>query len=109
MISCSDQPGNRQPEGANIARKLPVGPGIYEPVSAPSASRARADLTKAFTRVADKLLAICIQHEMDHSRQVFVDYLSRLNSSASRPSFRTIPQNRLTLIRQLRALRLCRL
>jgi peptide deformylase len=56
-------------------------PGIYEPVE-------RAELVtvhalgvtgKPFTLTAEKLLAICIQHEMDHLEgKVFVDYLSRL-------------------------------
>jgi peptide deformylase len=32
-----------------------------------------------FTMVAEGLLAICVQHEMDHLEgKVFVDYLSRL-------------------------------
>jgi len=56
-------------------------PGIYEPVE-----RAERVTVKAlgldgepFTQDADKLLAICIQHEMDHLEgKVFVDYLSRL-------------------------------
>jgi len=34
---------------------------------------------KPFTLDAEKLLALCIQHEMDHLEgKVFVDYLSRL-------------------------------
>jgi peptide deformylase len=34
---------------------------------------------EAFTLEADGLLAVCIQHEMDHlDGRVFVDYLSRL-------------------------------
>jgi peptide deformylase len=56
-------------------------PGIYEPVE-----RAERITVKAlgldgnpFTREADTLLAICIQHEMDHLEgKVFVEYLSRL-------------------------------
>ena len=56
-------------------------PGIYEPVerSERVTVRARDREGKAFTLEADKLLAICIQHEMDHLEgKVFVDYLSRL-------------------------------
>src|SRR5712672_869362 len=56
-------------------------PGIYEPVERAERVTVRAlDLDgKPFTRVADKLLAVCIQHEMDHLEgKVFVDYLSRL-------------------------------
>jgi len=34
---------------------------------------------KSFTFVAEKILAVCIQHEMDHLEgKIFVDYLSRL-------------------------------
>src|SRR5215831_8963411 len=62
-------------------------PGIYEPVE-----RAERITVKAlgldgntFTREADTLLAICIQHEMDHLEgKVFVEYLSRLKQSRIR-------------------------
>ncbi|HEY6864537.1 MAG TPA: peptide deformylase [Burkholderiales bacterium] len=56
-------------------------PGIYEPVERSERVTVRAldREGKAFTLEADKLLAICIQHEMDHLEgKVFVDYLSRL-------------------------------
>ena len=56
-------------------------PGIYEPVERAERVTVRAlDLDgKPFTLVAEKLLAICIQHEMDHLEgKVFVEYLSRL-------------------------------
>jgi peptide deformylase len=56
-------------------------PGIYEPVERAERISVRAlDAEgKPFTLEADKLLAICIQHEMDHLEgKVFVDYLSRL-------------------------------
>jgi peptide deformylase len=34
---------------------------------------------KPFTLEAEKMLAVCIQHELDHLEgKVFVDYLSRL-------------------------------
>jgi len=56
-------------------------PGIYEPVE-----RARQILVRAidkqgnpFEMEAEDLLAVCIQHEMDHLRgKLFVDYLSQL-------------------------------
>ena len=56
-------------------------PGIYEPVE-----RARHILVRAidkqgnpFEMEAEDLLAVCIQHEMDHLRgKLFVDYLSQL-------------------------------
>ncbi len=56
-------------------------PGIYEAVE--RAERVTVNALgvtgRPFTLTAEKLLAICIQHEMDHLEgKVFVDYLSRL-------------------------------
>ncbi len=56
-------------------------PGIYEKV--PRADRIRVRALDAqgqpFERDAEGLLAVCIQHEMDHLEgRVFVEYLSRL-------------------------------
>jgi peptide deformylase len=56
-------------------------PGIYEPVERAERVTVRAlGLDgRSFTLDADRLLAVCIQHEMDHLEgKVFVDYLSRL-------------------------------
>ena len=56
-------------------------PGVYEPIerAAQISVRALGIDGKPFTMTAEKLLAICIQHEMDHLEgKVFVDYLSRL-------------------------------
>jgi peptide deformylase len=56
-------------------------PGIYEPVERAERITVRAldAQGRSFTLEADKLLAVCIQHEMDHLEgKVFVDYLSRL-------------------------------
>jgi peptide deformylase len=56
-------------------------PGIYEPVERAERITVRAlGLDgKSFTLDADKLLAVCIEHEMDHLEgKVFVDRLSRL-------------------------------
>jgi peptide deformylase len=56
-------------------------PGVYEPVERSERIRVRAlgRDGKPFELEADKLLAVCIQHEMDHlDGKVFVDYLSRL-------------------------------
>lgn len=56
-------------------------PGIYEPVERAERVTVRAMGLdgKSFTLTAEKLLAICIQHELDHLEgKVFVDYLSRL-------------------------------
>jgi len=62
-------------------------PGIYENVVRPERIRVRAlDADGAvFEREADGMLAVCIQHEMDHLRgKVFVEYLSRLKQSRIR-------------------------
>jgi len=56
-------------------------PGIYDGVERPSKVRVKAlDLQgKSFELEADGLLAVCIQHEMDHLLgKVFVEYLSPL-------------------------------
>jgi len=56
-------------------------PGIYEPVERAERVTVRAMGLdgKSFTLTAEKLLAICIQHELDHLEgKVFVEYLSRL-------------------------------
>ena len=56
-------------------------PGIYEPVERAERVTVRALGLDggSFTVVAEKLLAVCIQHEMDHLEgRIFVDYLSRL-------------------------------
>jgi peptide deformylase len=56
-------------------------PGIYEAVERAERVTVRAlGLDgKSFTLTAEKVLAICIQHELDHLEgKVFVDYLSRL-------------------------------
>lgn len=62
-------------------------PGIYDKID-----RAEHILVKAlnehgeeFTLAAEGLLAVCLQHEMDHLRgKVFVDYLSQLKQSRIR-------------------------
>ncbi len=56
-------------------------PGFYETVCRPSKVRVTAlDRTgERFTRELDGLLAICLQHEIDHLEgKLFVDYLSPL-------------------------------
>lgn len=56
-------------------------PGFYETVSRPSRIKVTA-LDRngdSFTRELDGLLAICLQHEIDHLEgKLFVDYLSPL-------------------------------
>jgi len=56
-------------------------PGIYDGVERPARVRVKAlDAEgKAFEIEADDLLAVCIQHEIDHLKgKVFVEYLSPL-------------------------------
>lgn len=56
-------------------------PGVYDGVERPAEVKVRAlDVGgKAFELHADGLLAVCIQHEMDHLKgKVFVEYLSPL-------------------------------
>lgn len=56
-------------------------PGIYDGVERALAVRVRAQDQHGHTRLleAEGLLAVCIQHEMDHLRgKVFVEYLSPL-------------------------------
>ncbi len=59
-------------------------PGIYDEVERPDRVEVKAlDLDgKAFVTQADGVLAVCLQHEIDHlDGKVFVQYLSRLKQS----------------------------
>jgi peptide deformylase len=62
-------------------------PGVYEEVERPDrvTVRARDEYGKVFTLEADGLLAVCLQHEMDHLEgKVFVQHLSRLKQNRIR-------------------------
>ena len=62
-------------------------PGIYEKVTRPESIvvRAQNELGKSFILEADGLLAVCIQHEMDHLQgRVFVERLSHLKQTRIR-------------------------
>jgi peptide deformylase len=62
-------------------------PGIYDTVERPAVITVRAldAQGQLFTLKADGLLAVCLQHEMDHLKgRVFVQYLSRLKQSRIR-------------------------
>lgn len=62
-------------------------PGIYEKIARAEqiVVRALGLDGQSFTTAADGLLAVCIQHEMDHLKgRVFVEYLSRLKQSRIR-------------------------
>lgn len=59
-------------------------PGIYDEVERPDRVTVKAlDLSGTpFTIEADGVLAVCVQHEIDHlDGKVFVQYLSRLKQS----------------------------
>ncbi len=76
LLECSGE--NKHEEGC-----LSV-PGIYEKVTRAErvAVRALDEHGKPFTLEAEGLLAVCIQHEMDHLRgKVFVEYLSHLKQT----------------------------
>jgi len=62
-------------------------PGIYEKVSRAEfiTVRAQDENGKQFTLKAEGLLAVCIQHEMDHLQgRVFVEHLSHLKQTRIR-------------------------
>jgi peptide deformylase len=62
-------------------------PGVYDGVERPARVKVRAlDVEgKPFEAEADGLLAVCIQHEMDHLKgKVFVEYLSPLKRNRIR-------------------------
>ena len=62
-------------------------PGIYETVNRPERVKIQAlnREGESFETVADGLLAVCIQHEVDHlDGKLFVDYLSRLKQQRIR-------------------------
>ncbi|MDX1668796.1 MAG: peptide deformylase [Limnobacter sp.] len=59
-------------------------PGIYEKVERPESVRIKAHNVKGevFEMDCEGLLAVCIQHEMDHlNGKVFVEYLSQLKQT----------------------------
>jgi len=62
-------------------------PGIYEPIDRAKHIKVSAlnKLGEPFELEAEDLLAVCIQHEMDHLKgKVFVDYLSSLKQQRIR-------------------------
>lgn len=66
-------------------------PDVYDDVERPAKVRIDAlDADgNAFSIETDGLLAVCIQHEMDHLKGiVFVDYLSRLKQDRARDKVR---------------------
>ncbi len=68
-------------------------PGIYESVERSARIKVEAfdQRGKAFGLRAEELLAVCIQHEMDHLLgKVFVDYLSRLKQDRIKAKLRKL-------------------
>ena len=66
-------------------------PGIYDAVTRPARVRVRAQDARgdAFELECDGLLAVCVQHEMDHLLgKVFVEYLSPLKQDRIRTKMR---------------------
>ena len=62
-------------------------PGFYETVSRPRKVRVQAQdrQGESFTMESEGLLAVCVQHEVDHlDGKLFVDYLSSLKRSRIR-------------------------
>lgn len=68
-------------------------PEVYDDVNRPSRVRIEAKDGDGndFSIDADGLLAVCIQHELDHLKGiVFVDYLSRLKQDRARDKVRKV-------------------
>ncbi|MFA9486830.1 MULTISPECIES: peptide deformylase [unclassified Moraxella] len=68
-------------------------PEVYDTVERPARVRIEAldENGQEFSVEADGLLAVCIQHELDHLKGiVFVDYLSRLKQDRAREKVRKV-------------------
>lgn len=68
-------------------------PEVYDTVERPARVRIEAKDENGgdFSVEADGLLAVCIQHELDHLKGiVFVDYLSRLKQDRARDKVRKV-------------------
>jgi peptide deformylase len=66
-------------------------PGVYDAVTRPAAVRVRAQDQRgeSFELECDGLLAVCVQHEMDHLLgKVFVEYLSPLKQDRIKSKMR---------------------
>lgn len=82
----------QQDEGVHEEGCLSV-PGIYEDVTRAERVTVRAMNLQGelFTLEAEGLLAVCIQHEMDHLKgRVFVEYLSQLKQSRIRAKLKKL-------------------
>lgn len=66
-------------------------PGVYDEVERPARVRVEAEDAdgRTFELDCEGLLAVCVQHEMDHlNGKVFVDYLSSLKQDRIRTKMR---------------------
>lgn len=86
-----------------IEEKLPYDEGClsvpeyYETVERPKKVKIEAVDSEGqpFTEEAEGLLAVCIQHELDHLNGVlFVDYLSKLKQTRARDKVKKVLKNR---------------
>jgi peptide deformylase len=71
-------------------------PGVYDEVERPESVTIEAedDRGRTFRLHADDLLAVCIQHEMDHLKgKVFVEYLSQLKQTRIRSRMRKLERD----------------
>lgn len=72
-------------------------PDVYDSVERPTKVKIEAldGDGNPFEEIAEGLLAVCIQHEMDHLNGVlFVDYLSRLKQTRARDKVRKVVKMR---------------
>jgi peptide deformylase len=78
-------------------------PGIYDEVERAAKVRVRAQdrQGRVFERDCDEVLAVCIQHEMDHLEgKLFVDYLSELKRQRIRKKLEKERKERLSRARE---------
>ena len=71
-------------------------PGVYDEVERPESVTVEAEDERGttFRLEAEQLLAICIQHEMDHlSGKVFVEYLSQLKQTRIKSRMRKLERD----------------
>lgn len=71
-------------------------PGFYETVKRPGIVRVKAfnEQGELFEMDADGLLAVCIQHEIDHlNGKVFIDYVSALKRNRIRKKLEKLSKN----------------
>lgn len=71
-------------------------PGVYDEVERPESVTVEAEDARGRTfRIdADELLAVCVQHEMDHLKgKVFVEYLSQLKQTRIRGRMRKLERD----------------